>query len=70
MTKDENRFDAVGMMRTIRNELDERMRGMTFDERQAYIRKHLRSASTGPDVDAVVTSPLPRGGGPEGGDPS
>ena len=46
MAKDEDRFDAVRMMRAIRNDLDEQMRGMTFDEEQAYIWKHLRSRST------------------------
>ena len=54
MAKDENRFDAVRMMRAIRNDLDEQMRGMRFDEEQAYIRKHLRSRSTDADSGAAT----------------
>ena len=65
MAKNENPFDAVQMMRTIRTEIDEQMRGMTFDDEQAYIRKRLGSRSTDPDSDAAVASVLPseRGAG-------
>lgn len=48
MAKSEKSFDAVRMMRTIRNELNEQLRGMTFAEQQAYIRDRLRPRSTGP----------------------
>ena len=36
------------MMRTIRDELDERMRGMTVAEEQAHVRDRLCSRSTAP----------------------
>ncbi|MCY4510247.1 MAG: hypothetical protein OXG35_25290 [Acidobacteria bacterium] len=61
MTKDENGFDAVRMMRTIRSELDEQMRGMTFDEEQAYIQRRLQSPSTDPDADRASSRPATRG---------
>lgn len=34
-------FDAVQMMRSIRDGISEQIRDMTFEEEQAYIRKHL-----------------------------
>ena len=46
MTKDEKTFDAVRLMRSIRNDLNEQMRGMTFEEQQAYIYERLGSGST------------------------
>ena len=63
MAGNENRFDAVHMMRTIRNKLDTRMRGMTFDEEQAYIHQRLRSPSTDPDPRAAAGGPSPDGPG-------
>lgn len=48
MAKIEKSFDAVWMMRTIRDELNQRMRGMTFAEEQAYTRHRRHSRSTGP----------------------
>lgn len=46
MAKNEKTFDAVRLMRPIRNDLNEQMRGMTFEEQQAYIRERLSSGST------------------------
>ena len=46
MAKNEKTFDAVRLMRSIRNDLNEQMRGMTFEEQQAYIRERLGSGST------------------------
>lgn len=48
MAKNEKTFDAVRLMRSIRSDLNEQMRGMTFDEQQAYIRERLGSGSTYP----------------------
>ncbi len=42
MAQNEKRFDAVRLMRSIRSELNEQVRGMTFAEEQAYIRERLR----------------------------
>lgn len=46
MAKNEKTLDAVRLMRSIRNDLNEQMRGMTFEEQQAYIRERLGSGST------------------------
>ena len=46
MAKIEKRFDAVRMMRSIRDELDEKIRGMTLEQQQTYIRQRLRAGST------------------------
>lgn len=35
-------FDAVQMMRSIRDTLSEQIKGMTFEEERDYIRKRLR----------------------------
>ena len=61
MPKTEKSFDAVRMMRSIRDDLNERMRGMTFAEEQAYIRDRLRSRSTGPISGGSGTRRGPRG---------
>ena len=45
MAKNEKTFDAVRLMRSIRNDLNEQTRGMTFEEQQAYIRERLGSGS-------------------------
>ena len=50
MARTEKQFDAVQMMRSIRDRISEEIKGMTFEEEQAYIREGLRDAST----------PLPR----------
>ena len=48
MATTEKSFDAVRMMRTIRDDLAEQLHGMTFNEEQAYIRDRLRPRATGP----------------------
>ena len=58
MTKDAKPFDAVRMMRAIRDELNQQMRGMTFAEEEAYIRERLRSRST----ELVSGASVARGG--------
>ena len=45
MARTEKQFDAVQMMRSIRDRISEEIKGMTFDEEQAYIREGLRDAS-------------------------
>ena len=39
-------FDAVQMMRSIRDKLGKQISGMTFEEEQTYIRQRLRDEST------------------------
>ncbi len=34
-------FDAVKMMRDIRDKIDRDIAGMTFEEQKAYLKKHL-----------------------------
>ena len=52
MAKYDNRFDAVHMMRTIRNELDEQIRGMLDEELglRCSIPMDQSQAATGPDT--------------------
>lgn len=45
MAKAEKQFDAVQMMRSIRDRMSEDIRDMTFEEEQAYIRQRLRDKS-------------------------
>ena len=45
MAKIEKQFDAVQMMRSIRDRVSEEIRDMTFEEEQAYIRQRLRDES-------------------------
>lgn len=45
MAKIEEQFDAVQMMRSIRDRMSEEIRDMTFEEEQAYIRQRLRDES-------------------------
>ncbi len=45
MAKNEKTFDAVRLMRSIRDDLNEQTRGMTFEEQQAYIHERLGSGS-------------------------
>ena len=61
MAKNEKPFDAVRMMRSIRNDFEERMRGMTFDEEQAYIRERLQSRSADSISGADVARIMPTG---------
>lgn len=41
MTPSKKPFDAVQMMRSIRDELNKQTKGMTFEQEQAWIRKQL-----------------------------
>ena len=43
MAKNENGFDAVRMMRSLRDALGEQLRGMTLEEQREYLRNRLRS---------------------------
>ena len=62
MAKIEKRFDAVRMMRSIRDELDEKIRGMTLEQQQTYIRQRLRAGSTDRINGAALrTTPAPAG---------
>ena len=45
MAKIEKKFDAVQMMRSIRDRISDEIEGMTFEEEQTYIKKRLRDAS-------------------------
>ena len=45
MAKVEKKFDAVQMMRSIRDRISGEIDGMSFQEQQTYIRKRLRDAS-------------------------
>lgn len=63
-------FDAVQMMRSIRDKLSEQVSGMTFEEKRAYIRQRLRDEpvdgnSAAELVDSVQNrSAVERGGKP------
>lgn len=46
MAKIEKQFDAVQMMRSIRDRMSEDIRDMTFEEEQAYIRQRLDDEPT------------------------
>lgn len=46
MKKNKKPFDAVRMMRQIRDALSEEFKGMTFDEQKQYIDAHLRGKAT------------------------
>ncbi len=61
MAKNEKTFDAVRLMRSIRNDLNEQMRGMTFEEQRAYIRERLGSGSTDRPSERDGSRPLPGG---------
>ena len=50
MAKIEKKFDAVQMMRAIRDRISHEIDGMTFEEEQTYIRRRLRDASNAPAV--------------------
>ena len=52
MKKNEKSFDAVCMMRQIRDALGEQFKGMTFEEQKQYIDKHLHG-------NATQTRPIP-----------
>lgn len=41
METNEKQFDAVKMMREIRNKLSQEFEGMSFEEEKGYIKKHV-----------------------------
>ncbi len=41
MTRNEKSFDAVCMMRQIRDALSKQFKGLTFEEQKQYIDKHI-----------------------------
>ena len=61
MATNEKAFDSVRLMRSIRNDLNEQMRGMTFEEQQAYIRERLGSGSTDRPSERGGARPVPDG---------
>ncbi len=44
--KNEKQFDAVKMMRDIRNKISSETQNMTFDELKAYIKQQLAESKT------------------------
>jgi hypothetical protein len=56
MKKSEKSFDAVQMMRQLRDRLSAQCKDMTFEEQKQYIREHLRSK---PAKGQSVTSSAP-----------
>ena len=44
--KNEKKFDAVKMMRDIRNKISSETQNMTFDELKAYIKQQLSESKT------------------------
>jgi hypothetical protein len=46
MSKDEKKFDAVQMMREIRDKISIETQNMTFEELKAYIKKRLAEPQT------------------------
>lgn len=61
MAKNEKTFDAVRLMRSIRNDLNGRLRGVTFEEQQAYLPERLGSRSTDRHSERGGARPLPGG---------
>ena len=61
MARTEKQFDAVQMMRSIRDRISEEIKGMTFEEEQAYIREGLRGAT--PDCGRIMQQPADRQAG-------
>ncbi len=46
MMKNSKEFDAVKMMRNIRDEISREIQGMNFEEQKRYIRKRVQIKST------------------------
>ena len=46
MKKSEKSFDAVRMMREVRDKLSDRFKDMSFEEQKRYMRKHISSKPT------------------------
>ena len=57
MKTSEKSFDAVQMMRQLRDRLSAQCQDMTFEEQKRYIRKRLRSKPT--QEQSVASSPPP-----------
>ena len=57
MKKSEKSFDAVQMMRQLRDRLSAQCQDMTFEEQKRYIRERLRSKPT--QEQPVASSPPP-----------
>ena len=53
----EKPFDAVRMMRQIREEIGKQVRDMTFEQEQWYIRKRLHEESPGRILDTRRDAP-------------
>ncbi len=66
MATSNKQFDAVQMMRSIRDELSKQISGMTFEEEQAYIRQRLREEATGDISDAGEEDSVQMGRSAEG----
>jgi len=45
-------FDAVQLMRDLREQLSRETEGMNYEEEKAYIRKRLRRDAPSPDIEA------------------
>ena len=45
MARNEKQFDAVRMMRSIRDRISKEISGMSFEEEQAYIQERLQDES-------------------------
>ena len=56
-TTTEKPFDAVRMMRQIRDEIGKQIRDMTFEQEQRYIRKRLHEDSPGRILDTGSDAP-------------
>ena len=66
MPRNEKPFDAVRMIRSIGNAIDEQTRGITFDEEQAYIQECLRPRPSDPTSDTKTARLIPSGAAGEG----
>ena len=60
METNKKSFDAVRMMRQIRDALSEEFKGLTFDEQKQYIDAHLcgNATKTQPNPDYCDNEPL------------
>ena len=66
MAKVEKQFDAVQMMRSIRDRMSKKIRDMTFEEEQAYIRQRLREEPLAELFDTDNVGPVKTGRAVEG----
>lgn len=56
MEKNEERFDAVSMMRRIRDRMDREMEGMSYEEQKRYLSGVPRTRRREPSGDAERTA--------------